>query len=136
LNLPDVEEGLRSFTSRDEIWAKLDVGTQEYMDLVNKAGCSIEQVFANVLRLARQRPVIIQSLFPSLNGGGPLESEIDAYVERLKQLKAAGAQIPLVQVYSATRPTPHSECGHLSLHSLSRIARRVREDTGLTAEVF
>ena len=136
LNLPDVDEGLRSFNPRDEIWAKLDAGTQEYMDRVNKAGCTIEHVVANILRLARQRPVIIQSLFPSLNGGGPPESEIDAYVERLKQLKAAGAQIPLVQVYSATRPTAHSESGHLSLPSLSRIARRVREATGLQAEVF
>ena len=136
LNLPDVEEGLRAFTPRDEIWAKLDAGTQEYMDRVNKAGCTIEHVVANILRLARQRPVIIQSLFPSLNGVGPPESEIEAYVDRLTELKAGGAQIPLVQVYSATRPTPHSECGHLSLRSLSRIARRVREATGLTAEVF
>jgi wyosine [tRNA(Phe)-imidazoG37] synthetase (radical SAM superfamily) len=136
LNLPDVEEGLRSFTPRDEIWAKLDAGTQKYMDCVNKPECTIEQVAANILRLARQRPVIIQSLFPSLNGVEPPESEIEAYVERLTELKAGGAQIPLVQVYSATRPTPHSECGHLSLRSLSRIARRVREATGLTAEVF
>ena len=136
LNLPDVEEGLRSFTPRDEIWAKLDAGTQKYMDCVNKAECTIEKVAANILRLARQRPVIIQSLFPSLNGAEPPESAIEAYVERLTELKAGGAQIPLVQVYSATRPTPHSECGHLSLRSLSRIARRVREATGLTAEVF
>jgi wyosine [tRNA(Phe)-imidazoG37] synthetase (radical SAM superfamily) len=136
LNLPDVEEGLRSFTPRDEIWAKLDAGTQEHMDCVNKAECTIDQIAANILRLARQRPVIIQSLFPSLNGVEPPESEIEAYVERLTELKAGGAQIPLVQVYSATRPTPHSECGHLSLRSLSRIARRVREATGLKAEVF
>jgi wyosine [tRNA(Phe)-imidazoG37] synthetase (radical SAM superfamily) len=136
LNLPDVQEGLRSFTPRDEIWAKLDGGTQKYMDCVNKPECTIEQVAANILRLARQRPVIIQSLFPSLNGVEPPESEIEAYVQRLTELKAGGAQIPLVQVYSATRPTRHSECGHLSLRSLSRIARRVREATGLTAEVF
>ena len=130
LNLPDVEEGLRSFTPRDEIWAKLDTGTQKYMDCVNKPECTIEQVAANILRLARQRPVIIQSLFPSLNGAEPPESEIEAYVERLTELKAGGAQIPLVQVYSATRTTPHSECGHLSLRSLSRIARRVQRRNG------
>jgi wyosine [tRNA(Phe)-imidazoG37] synthetase (radical SAM superfamily) len=38
----DVVQGLRLFTSRDEIWAKLDAGTQEYMDLVNKPDCGIE----------------------------------------------------------------------------------------------
>ena len=50
--------------------------------------------------------------------------------------KDAGVQIQLVQIYSATRPTPHSDCGHLPLKTLSRIARRVREVTGLKAEVF
>ena len=57
-------------------------------------------------------------------------------MQRLKDLKAAGAQISLVQIYSGTRPTPHSECGHLPLKTLSAIARRVREVTGLAAEVF
>jgi len=51
-------------------------------------------------------------------------------------LKDAGAQIPLVQIHSATRPTQHSECGHLPLNALSRIARQVREVTGLRAEGF
>ena len=66
----------------------------------------------------------------------PSASEIEAYVQRLRELKDAGAQIPLVQIYSATRPTPHSECGHLPLRTLSHIAQRVREASGLKAEVF
>jgi len=51
-------------------------------------------------------------------------------------LKNSGAQISLVQIYSAARPTTHSECGHLSLKCLSRIAHTVRQVTGLKAEVF
>jgi hypothetical protein len=86
--------------------------------------------------VARQRQVVIQSLFPSMNGQEPPPEEIQAYAQRLKQLKDAGAQIPLVQIYSATRPTPHSECGHLPLKTLSRIARQVRDVSGLKAEVF
>jgi hypothetical protein len=80
--------------------------------------------------------VIIQSLFPAINGEGPSRSEIEAYTGRLKDLKDAGAKISLVQIYSATRPTPHSECGHLPLRVLSMIAERVREVAGLKAEVF
>ena len=132
----EVLEGLRLFTSRDEIWAKLDAGTQEYMDRVNKPDCALEKILANILNFARSRPVIIQSLFPAINGEGPSRSEIEAYVGRLKELKDGGAQISLVQIYSATRPTPHSECGHLPLRVLSMIAERVREVTGLKAEVF
>jgi hypothetical protein len=54
----------------------------------------------------------------------------------LRELKAGGAQIPLVQIYSATRPTPNSDCGHLPLKALSRIALAVRQIAGLKAEVF
>ena len=136
LDEPVVQEGLRLFTPRDEVWAKLDAGTRDYMDRVNQPGCALEKILANILGLARQRPVIVQSLFPMLDGLEPPESEIEAYAQRLKELKNNGAHIQFVQIYSATRPTPHSACGHLPLRSLSRIARRVRTVTGLTAEVF
>jgi len=136
LDLPEAQRGLKFFTLRDEIWAKLDAGTQEFMSAVNKTECAIDKILANILRLARQRPVVIQSLFPSLNGAEPPESEIEAYLERLKELKAGEAQIPLVQIYSASRPTPNPRCGHLSLRTLSRMARRVRDETGFEAEVF
>jgi wyosine [tRNA(Phe)-imidazoG37] synthetase (radical SAM superfamily) len=136
LDLPQVQEGLKFFTAQDEVWAKLDAGTQATMNRVNRPDCPLEKVLANILLVARQRPVIIQSLFPMLNGQEPTGEEIDAYVRRLNELKAGGARILLVQIYSATRPTAHSECGHLSLKSLSRIAQLVRLVTGLKAEVF
>jgi hypothetical protein len=88
------------------------------------------------LLTARQHPVVIQSLFPAINGEEPPLEEIDQYAHRLLELKNAGAHISLVQIYSATRPTTHSECGHLPLKSLSRIAHTVRSMTGLKAEVF
>jgi wyosine [tRNA(Phe)-imidazoG37] synthetase (radical SAM superfamily) len=136
LDRAEVAEGLSLFTPRDEIWAKLEAGTQDYMNRVNRSDCPLDTILANILHLARQRPVVIQSLFLSINGDAPPASEIEAYVQRLRELKDAGAQIPLVQIYSATRPTVHSECGHLPLRALSHIAQRVREVTGLKAEVF
>ncbi len=136
LNRPEVRAGLNLLTPRDEVWAKLDAGTQEYMNLVNHPDCTIEVVLENILQLARHRPVVIQSLFSSIHGAPPGNAEIDAYAGRLRNLRAAGAHIAAVQIYSATRPTPHSECGHLPLRTLSDIARRVREVSGLRAEVF
>lgn len=136
LEIPEVRHGLQLLTSRDEIWAKLDAGTQEYMNSVNRASISLEKVLANILRIGRERPIIIQSLFPLLNGQEPPPAEIERYVERLQHLKQNGARISLVQVYSAHRPSHHPECGHLPLKSLSRIAHRVRELTGIPAEVF
>jgi wyosine [tRNA(Phe)-imidazoG37] synthetase (radical SAM superfamily) len=133
---PEVAEGLKLFTGRDEIWAKLEAGTQAYMNRVNRTDVPLEKILANILLVARQRAVVIQSLFPSIHGEAPPSSEIEAYVQRLQELMAAGARIALVQIYSATRPTTHSECGHLPLRTLSAIAQRVREATGLKAEVF
>ncbi|MHB8519466.1 MAG: radical SAM protein [Limisphaerales bacterium] len=136
LDLPQVQDGLKYFTRQDEVWAKLDAGTQGYMDKVNRSDVPLDRVLANILMLARQRPVVIQSLFPLLDGEEPPEAEIDQYTQRLRELRAGGAQLALVQIYSATRPTVHGECGHLPLRSLSRIANTVRKATGLPVEVF
>jgi len=136
LDRPDVSAGLSLLTPRDEVWAKLEAGTTDYMMRVNRPDCSLKKILGNILQLARQRPVIIQSLFLSIKSEAPPASEIDAYVQRLRELKESGAQIPLVQIYSATRPKAHSECAHLPLRNLYAIARRVREATGLEAEVF
>lgn len=136
LNNPPVIEGLNLLTPHDEVWAKLDGGTQAYMNAVNRPDCTIESVLENILRLGRQRPVVIQSLFCSINSVPPTAAEIDLYAGRLRALKEQGANISLVQIYSASRPTAHSECGHLPLRTLSEIARRVREVSGLNAEVF
>jgi wyosine [tRNA(Phe)-imidazoG37] synthetase (radical SAM superfamily) len=136
LDLPHVQQGLRYFTKSDEVWAKLDGGTQAYVNKVNRSHVPLEKILSNILTLGRQRPVVVQSLFPAINGEEPPLEEIEQYSRRLLQLKNAGADISLVQIYSANRPSPNSESGHLPLKALSRIAQTVRQTTGLKAEVF
>jgi wyosine [tRNA(Phe)-imidazoG37] synthetase (radical SAM superfamily) len=136
LDLPEVQKGLNALTHDDEIWLKLDGGTAGYIEQVDRPQVPLEKVLENILSLGRQRPIIIQSLFPKLAGQEPPEEEIAAYVSRLRELKDKGAQIALVQVYSAMRPTMHPDCRHLPLKTLSRIAHAVRDATGLRAEVF
>lgn len=135
LPLPEVSDALRMLTSRDEIWVKLDAGTQEYMDKVNVPDLSLDRVMENILTLG-QRPIVVQSLFPLYRGEEPSQSEIEQYAQRLNELKARGARIALVQIYSAHRPPHLSDCAHLPLNSLLQIARHVRAATGLEAEVF
>ena len=144
LHLTHVQEGLKLLTGKDEIWAKLDVGSQACLEQINQPKSSplncpqvtLDHVMHNILALGKQRPVVIQSLFPLFNDHGPTPDEITAYAERLRGLKQAGAQISLVQIYSAHRPPARPNCGHLPLRNLSEIARRVREMTGLRTEVF
>ena len=136
LDLPQVRRGLKLLTSQDEIWAKLESGSQDYMDRINGPGMSLDKVMANILMTGRERPIVIQSLFPLIEDQEPPAEEIDLYVRRLSELKKKGARISLVQVYSAHRPSHHPKVGHLPLKCLSRIAQRVRSATGLCAEVF
>ena len=137
LDRPEVQQGLKLLTRQDEVWAKLDGGTQAYLNKVNRPnGVPLEKILANILLVAKQRPVIIQSLFPAINGEEPPAEEIEQFAMRLRALKEGGAQIPLVQIYSATRPIQNAGCSHLPLRSLSRIAQVVRLVSGLKAEVF
>ena len=136
LDQPHVQQGLKHLTRSDEVWAKLDGGTQAYVNKVNRPGVPLDKILSNILMLGRQRPVVIQSLFPAIRGEEPPLEEIEQYAHRLLELKNSGAQISLVQIYSATRPSPNSESGHLPLKVLSRIAHTVRQTSGLPAEVF
>lgn len=136
LDLPHVLNGLRHFTRTDEIWIKMDGGTHAYLNRINRSEIPLEKLLSNILLVGRQRPVVIQSLFPSLNGEEPPLEEIEQYAQRLLEVKNGGANISLVQIYSAARPSAGSNCSHLPLRVLSRIAHTVRQSTGLRAEVF
>lgn len=136
LNNPEVQQGLRQFAAGDQVWVKLDAGTQRYMTKVNRPTITLKQVLDNILTLARTRPVVIQSLFPNDPTLQLTDAEIDQYVQRLRELREAGAQIELVQVYSAHRPAHRPACTHLAVETLCKIAQRVRKIAGLRAEVF
>jgi wyosine [tRNA(Phe)-imidazoG37] synthetase (radical SAM superfamily) len=136
LDQAEVMRGLEILTKSDEIWVKLDGGTQGFVDKINRPNVPLEKILANILLVGRRRPVVIQSLFPEIHGDEPPHEEIQEYASRLKELKAGGAQISLVQIYSAARPGAHAEWGHLPLRVLSQISQAVRQVAGLRAEVF
>lgn len=136
LNLPAVQIGLRHFRVTDEVWVKLDAGTDEYMRRVNKSPLPLKSIVENILALGRWRPVNIQSLFCAIDGVGPDDEEIEAYIQRLNGITEGGAIIPLVQIYSLVRGSADPRCARLALNRLSSIARRVRDATGLCVEVY
>lgn len=136
LDRPAVLRGLELLTRMDEIWIKLDGGTQSFVDKVNRPDVPLAKILANILLVGRLRPIVIQSLFPSIHGEQPPLEEINEFAFRLQELKTAGAQIAMAQIYSAARPGVNTEWGHLPLQVLSQIAQTVRQVAGLRAEVF
>lgn len=91
LDQPHVLQGLKYFTRSDELWIKLDGGSQEYMDKVNRSEVPLDKILNNILTYSRQHPVVIQSLFPAIDGEEPPLEEIETYARRLRELKRAGA---------------------------------------------
>jgi wyosine [tRNA(Phe)-imidazoG37] synthetase (radical SAM superfamily) len=119
----------------DELWCKLDAGTEEYFRLVDGTVFPFARLLANLRRVARERPIVLQSLFLTYDGRGPAETEIDAYVARLRELIEAGGRIDRVQVYTVARPPADPRVGPLPDERLEQIAARVRA-AGLAAEVY
>jgi wyosine [tRNA(Phe)-imidazoG37] synthetase (radical SAM superfamily) len=118
-----------------EVWAKLDAGTQGYFDRVNRPSHPLAHVLDNIRATARQRPVVIQSLFMRIHGEPPSADEITAYVGRLRWLLDSGGRIKLVQVYTIARRPAQPYVGKLTRAELETIADAVRP-LGVPVEVY
>ncbi len=134
---PAVERGLAILDANNgEIWAKLDAGTDEYFQLVERTKIPLRQVLDNIAAAAKIRPLVIQSLFMRVDGVSPSSAEIDAFCERLNEITAAGGQLRLVQIYTVARPPAESFVTSLSNNEVDQIVRVVSERTGLATEAY
>ncbi len=122
--------------NQGEIWAKLETGTDEYYQLVERTKIPFRQVLDNITAAARKRPLVIQSLFMRIRGQAPPTDEIDAFCDRLNEITAAGGQLKSVQVYTVARQPAESFVEPLANAELDAIAQSVRDHTGLSAPVF
>lgn len=113
-----------------EVWAKLDAGTPEYFKLIDDTTIPYERILRNIRDLGRAQPLVIQSCFMRVHGVGPSDEEIAAYIGRLQQFLAEGAQIKLVQVYSVSRPPAESYVTALPPDELESIRSRVEAALG------
>lgn len=136
LDRPAVRQALELFDDADEVWAKLETGTEAGMRSINKTRVSFGKILRNIRSLGQRRSVIIQSLFCELDGVPPADAEIREYIRQLDALRREGTRIDCVQIYSVSRPPARPGCGHLPLARLAEIARRVHDATGLETEVF
>ena len=119
-----------------EIWAKLESGTEEYYQLVERTKIPFQQILENITRAAKIRPVVIQSLFMKIHGDPPAEAEIEAFCDRLNEIGTAGGTIKQVQIYTIARQPAESFVAPLSDETVNHIAATVTERTGLTTDVY
>lgn len=136
LHRPPVQRAMEFLDRHNgEIWAKLEAGTEEYYRLIERTSIPLKRVLDNILQTGRVRPIVIQSLFMNVRGIPPSASEIDAYIHRLEDLRTAGCQIKLVQVYTVARTTAEAYVTPLEPPELDAITKRIRQ-LPLPVEVF
>jgi wyosine [tRNA(Phe)-imidazoG37] synthetase (radical SAM superfamily) len=134
---PAVERGLEILDANNgEIWAKLETGTDEYYQLVERTRIPFRQVLDNIAAAARKRPLVIQSLFMRIHGNAPPASEIDAFCDRLKEIVTTGGAIKSVQVYTVARQPAEGFVEPIDNAHLDAIGGTVRERTGLPVAVY
>ncbi len=104
------------------IWAKLDAGTPESYERVNRTMVPFGRVLANLAMAARTYRVIVQSLFFVADGDPPTEAEISAYVDRLVEIEAEGPIAPEwhtrppAVVYVGRNPSAAPATGLAAIH--------------------
>ena len=137
LHRPRVRRALEVLDANGgEIWAKLDAGTEEYYQLVDRSAVPWHQILDNLRDAALQRPIVIQSLFMRIQGEEPSPDELEAYCDRLCEIKAAGGQIKLVQIHTIARKPAEPWAASLTNAQVDAIAERVRSRTGLTVAAY
>jgi wyosine [tRNA(Phe)-imidazoG37] synthetase (radical SAM superfamily) len=141
LNRADVKRSLQIMDANNgEVWAKLDAGTEEYFQLINRTKIPFARILKNITEAAKVRPIVIQSLFLKIRGEGTSRDEITAYCQRLREIR----NIKLVQVYTVARKAMTVVDGvpawqlvsALSNAEVDAIAERVRREAGVKAESF
>ncbi len=118
----------------DEVWGKLDAGTEAWFRRVDGTTFPFARVLSNLAETAAARPLVIQSMFCTLAGEAPSDAELDAWVGRLATI-AAGGTIDHVQIYTVARKPSDETVGALSNEALEAIAARARA-IGVRAESY
>jgi wyosine [tRNA(Phe)-imidazoG37] synthetase (radical SAM superfamily) len=119
-----------------EVWAKLDAGTAEYFQRIDRTTIPFERILENIAQAARVRPLVIQSLFMRVAGESPTAAEIDAYCERLNEMVTTGGQFQLVQIYTVARQPAESYVTPLTHAEIDAIVARVQHQTHLPTRGF
>jgi wyosine [tRNA(Phe)-imidazoG37] synthetase (radical SAM superfamily) len=134
---PAVQRGLAILDAHGgEIWAKLEAGTKEYFQLVDRTPIPFERILENITAAAKVRPLVIQSLFMGVHGQPPPQGELEAYCDRLNEITAAGGRISLVQVYTVARRPAESYVQPLDDAEVDAIVALVKVRCGLPALPF
>jgi wyosine [tRNA(Phe)-imidazoG37] synthetase (radical SAM superfamily) len=131
-----VQEGVRRLGELSgEVWFKVDAGTREGFQRINGADLAPEAVIRNLKRSASLCATWVQTCLFALDGLGPGEEELAAYLSLLRH--AGIGHLAGVHLYGLARPSMQAEAPRLSNlppERMEEVASRLR-NAGLTVHV-
>ena len=134
---PHVQNGLEILDRNcGEIWAKLDAGTEEYFQIIDRTKFTLKHVMGNLVLAAKLRPIVIQSLWMRVDDEPPTINELEAYSDRLNEIVSAGGEIKLVQIYTVARQPAESYVSPLTNDEVDFWVNEVRQRTRLNVAGF
>ena len=134
---PHVQNGLEILDRNcGEIWAKLDAGTEEYFQIIDRTKFTLKHVMGNLVLAAKLRPIVIQSLWMRVDDEPPTIDELEAYSDRLNEIVSAGGEIKLVQIYTVARQPAESYVSPLTNDEVDFWVNEVRRRTRLNLAGF
>ena len=134
---PHVQNGLEILDRNcGEIWAKLDAGTEEYFQIIDRTKFTLKHVMGNLVLAAKRRPIVIQSLWMRVDDEPPTINELEAYSDRLNEIVSAGGEIKLVQIYTVARQPAESYVSPLTNDEVDFWVNEVRRRTRLNVAGF
>jgi wyosine [tRNA(Phe)-imidazoG37] synthetase (radical SAM superfamily) len=137
LDRSNVLEGIgHLLTKNGEVWAKLDAGTEEWYQKINISRIRLDRIESNLIELGKSYPYKIQSLFCALAGLPPPSEEINAYLNRLQRIKAAGSDIREVQIHTLARKPAQTSCTPVSEAFLNSVQVRIESQLGIPAKIY
>jgi len=123
-----------------EIWGKLDAGTDEWLNFINRPQKKINmELIENNLKFAVSKfPLRIQTMLCEAKGEIPSEAEIESYAGIVQRIYQTNPQNLLsVQIYSIVRPVAENTVQPLPREFLESVKKKVEEkNSNLTVEIF
>jgi wyosine [tRNA(Phe)-imidazoG37] synthetase (radical SAM superfamily) len=123
-----------------EIWGKLDAGTDEWFNFINRPNkeTSIAKIEDNLKFIVSKFPLRIQTMLCEAKGKIPSEEEIKSYSQIVKRVYEANPKNLLsVQLYSVVRKAAENSVLPLPREFLENAKRKIeKEIPKLPVEVF
>jgi histidinol dehydrogenase len=89
-----------------DIWLKLDAGTPEWYEKINRSELPFEEIIEKIKEFTLNAPLTIQTMICAVDNEGPPPGEAEAWEKLLVELAVSAKKLNKVQIYGKARPSP------------------------------